>query len=124
MQLASIRTREGDAEPRWLSDMVITLGIDGMSLEESDEEDFMPIFHIRKMPWRWDLLHELQIIDSHFKGDVSQGPKSAKHIQGLTQLMCRAVEGLSKSLYDSNWLACHDSVPSNTLFPWMNITSC
>ncbi|KIM55528.1 hypothetical protein SCLCIDRAFT_30313 [Scleroderma citrinum Foug A] len=100
-ELASIRSREGNAEGvvwKWLSDMVTTLGVDGMSSEESDEEDFTSVFHVRMMPWRQDLSHELQIIDSYLKGDVSQGPKSARRIRGLTQLTRKAVEGLLKSL--------------------------
>ena len=102
--------------------MVTTLGVDGMSSEESDEEDFTSVFCVRMMPWRRDLSHELQIIDSYSKGDVLQGPKSARHIRGLTQLTHKAVEGLPKSLYDGDWLACHSGIASNTPFPWMNIT--
>ncbi|KAL4077935.1 hypothetical protein J3A83DRAFT_4186192 [Scleroderma citrinum] len=52
-ELSYLRTEQGDVGGvvwKWLSDMVMKLGADGMSLEESDKEDLTPVFHIKRMP--------------------------------------------------------------------------
>ncbi|KAI6011345.1 hypothetical protein EDC04DRAFT_2580541, partial [Pisolithus marmoratus] len=44
---------------QWLSDVVDHLGTDGMSSEDSEEEDMQTIFRVRGMPWRCDIDKEL-----------------------------------------------------------------
>ncbi|KAL4074007.1 hypothetical protein J3A83DRAFT_4187564 [Scleroderma citrinum] len=123
-----MRTKQGDVEGvvwKWLSNMVMKLGADGMSSEESDKEDLTPMFYIKRMPWRWELSHKLHIIDSQLTNDVSLGPKSAKHIRDLSSPLssCKAVKGLPKSFYNGDWLTHQPGIMSNSPFPWMNITS-
>ncbi|KAL4064026.1 hypothetical protein J3A83DRAFT_4191425 [Scleroderma citrinum] len=127
-QLSYLRIEQGDAEGvvwKWLSNMVMKLGADGMSSEESDEEDLTPMFHIKRMPWRWELSHELHIIDSQLTDNMSLGPKYAKHIRDLSSPLSshKAVKGLPKSFYDTDWLTHQPGITSNSPFPWMNITS-
>ncbi|KAL4064086.1 hypothetical protein V8B97DRAFT_1920239 [Scleroderma yunnanense] len=127
-KLSYLRIEQGDAEGvvwKWLSNMVMKLGADGMSSEESDEEDLTPMFHIKRMPWRWELSHELHIIDSQLTDNMSLGPKYAKHIRDLSSPLSshKAVKGLPKSFYDTDWLTHQPGITSNSPFPWMNITS-
>ena len=35
---------------KWLSEVVMELGLDGMSSEESDEENLMTVFRIKHLP--------------------------------------------------------------------------
>ncbi|KAL4069112.1 hypothetical protein V8B97DRAFT_1917690 [Scleroderma yunnanense] len=52
-KLSYLRTKQGNTEGvvwKWLSNMVMKLGADGMSAEESDEKDLTPMFHIKRMP--------------------------------------------------------------------------
>lgn len=109
---------------KWLSEVVKELGPDGMSSDESDEEDLMPVFRVKPMPWRRDISKELQIIDSHSKKGVSMGPKAAKRVKALRSTSNRkAAEGLPKSFYHDDWLAHNPNSASDTTFPWMNIVS-
>ncbi|KAI5995372.1 hypothetical protein EDC04DRAFT_2585874, partial [Pisolithus marmoratus] len=44
---------------QWLSDIIDYLGTDGMSSDNSEEEDMQTIFQVCSMPWRHDIDKEL-----------------------------------------------------------------
>ncbi|KAI6017356.1 hypothetical protein BKA83DRAFT_4029954, partial [Pisolithus microcarpus] len=48
---------------RFLNSLITTLGSDGMSSEDSNGEDTEAIFCTRMLPWRRDIVRELQIVD-------------------------------------------------------------
>ena len=70
----------------WLQELVCSLGVDGMSSDESEDDDDTEIlYRVKSMPWRRDIRKELDIIDAirvKEKGMFSrQGSKPAKRIR-------------------------------------------
>lgn len=49
---------------KFLSNVVMTLGSDEMSFDESGDEDMKMVFHTWMMPWRRNITRELNIIDT------------------------------------------------------------
>ncbi|KAI6135240.1 hypothetical protein EDD17DRAFT_1771942 [Pisolithus thermaeus] len=66
---------------QWLSKVVDHLGNDGMSLEDSEEEDMQTIFRVHGMPWRCDIDKELQFIDSKHKDLAISSSRGAKPVK-------------------------------------------
>jgi len=117
---------------QWLLGLVETLGIDGMSSEESEGDDDTEItFHVKTLPWRRNITEELQIIDNMRlleKGIFApQGSKPVKRLQGTSVVSTReAAMGLPRTLYDESWLRLqpHPNLKPNVSerpFKWLNI---
>ncbi|KAG1779844.1 hypothetical protein EV702DRAFT_1043718 [Suillus placidus] len=94
----------------YLQSLVETLGKDGMSSDESEHEDGeVQVFHLKKMPWRADVDHEMHIIDQQRLAGAAnftpRGSKPAKRFRNAIQESSRpAIEGLPRALYNSSWL--------------------
>ena len=48
---------------QFLSNVITMLGSDGMSSKDSDGEDTEPIYCMHTLPWRRDIIKELNLID-------------------------------------------------------------
>ncbi|KAI6007486.1 hypothetical protein EDC04DRAFT_2907736 [Pisolithus marmoratus] len=69
---------------RFLSSVIAMLGSDGMSSEDSDGEDTKTVYCTHMLPWRRDIIKELNLIDQwRLEGSSifsPRGAKAAKHI--------------------------------------------
>ncbi|KAI6030078.1 hypothetical protein EDC04DRAFT_2605587 [Pisolithus marmoratus] len=108
---------------QWLSDVVDHLGTDGMSSEDSEEEDMQTIFRVRSMPWRCDIDKELRFIDSKHKDRGISSPKGAKPVKRIRpsnpfpsarQPVC----GLPATFYKPEWLEGNPTFKSDKVFEW------
>ena len=64
--MLAVKEAKGDNDAvawQFLSNVITTLGSDGMSSEDSEGEDTEPIFCTHILPWRRDIVKELNIID-------------------------------------------------------------
>ena len=96
---------------KWLLRLVETLGAEGMSSDESnDENDTELVFRVKKLPWRRNVTKEMGLIDAmrlKQKGVFApQGSKPGKRIRGDDELVStREAPGfLPRELYDQDWL--------------------
>ena len=117
----------------WLQKLVYSLGVDGMSSDESEDGDDTEIlYRVKRMPWRRDIRKELEIIDTtrvKEKGIFSrQGSRPVKRIRGDEPPVSarEAPRFLPKELYDGGWLQEQrfpDLKPgfSQEQFDWMEI---
>lgn len=112
---------------QFLLNMVETLGSDGMSSDESGDEDIQTVFNVRAMPWRRDIRKELDIIDVQraLEKDIftRKGAKVTKCIRSANAPPSsrKPVIGLPESLYDPRWFSQHPGSASDKVFPWMHI---
>ena len=119
---------DGDTVAWWfLNDIIITLGSDGMSSEDSEGEDTKPIFCTHILPWRKDITKELNIIDQQWQRDSDvfspRGAKAAKHIRSdnFPKSERKAVKGLPRPFYDQSWLAQNNRMSSDVAFCWITV---
>jgi hypothetical protein len=96
---------------KWLLKLVKQLGPEGMSSEESDDQnDTEVVFRVKRLPWRRDITKELSLIDAirlKEKGIFApQGSKPVKRIHGGERLVSiREAPGfLPRELYNEDWL--------------------
>ncbi|KAF9491427.1 hypothetical protein BDN71DRAFT_1510420 [Pleurotus eryngii] len=114
---AKIETQTGRSRAmwQWASEVVETLGVGGMSSEESDtdsEDKAECTLKVKKMAWRRNIDKMLQEIDDCRIGAKAttgvfgkQGSKPMKRTR-LAELVSRrqATAGLPEVLYDQEWL--------------------
>lgn len=90
-----------------------------MSSDESEHEHGdVQVFRLKKMSWRADVSHEMQIIDQQrlvgAANFTPRGSKPAKRFRNANRESSRkAIEGLPRALYNSFWL--NDQPPSFTV---------
>ena len=95
---------------KWLQKVVMELGHDGMSSDESAvESDVGAVFHVRKLPWRRDITKELDMIDSaRFDPLKNFGKGGMKPIirrrKGDVVSERDPVVGLPRTFYDEGWI--------------------
>ncbi|KAI6039265.1 hypothetical protein EDC04DRAFT_2895511 [Pisolithus marmoratus] len=112
---------------RFLSSVVTMLGSDGMSSEDSDGEDTETVYCTHTLPWRRDIIKELNLIDQWRLEGLSifspRGAKAAKRIRSnkFSQSERKPVKGLPRPFYDAGWLAQNKEICSDAPFRWMTI---
>jgi hypothetical protein len=96
---------------KWLLSLVKKLGPEGMSSEDSDDNnDTEVVLRVKRLPWRRNIKKELGLIDAmrlKEKGIFgSQGSKPVKRIPGDGWLIStrEAPRFLPKELYNEDWL--------------------
>ncbi|KAI6007805.1 hypothetical protein EDC04DRAFT_2907639 [Pisolithus marmoratus] len=108
---------------QWLSDVVDHLGTDGMSSEDSKEEDMQTVFQVCGMPWRHDIDKELRFIDSKHKDQFISSPKGTKPVKCIRpsnpfpsahQPVC----DLPATFYKPEWLEGNPTFKSDKVFQW------
>ena len=128
--MLAVKEAKGDDDVvawRFLNNVITTLGSDGMSSEDSEGEDTEPIFCTHILPWRRDIIKELNIIDQQRLRDSDifspRGAKAAKRIRNDNFLKSdrKAVKGLPCPFYDQNWLAQNKGMSSDVPFRWMTV---
>jgi hypothetical protein len=126
--LASSKAEQGDPDAltwKWLSDVIKQLGSDGMSSEESGDEEMTAVYRLRTMPWRRNITNELKLIDRQKDPQAScrKGPKPAKRIRLPNALPSarKPVEELPAAFYDSKWLSENPGTASKVPFQWKSI---
>jgi hypothetical protein len=129
--MAGFNTEQGKMEEartwEFLRDVVAMLGTDGMSSDDSGDEDMAPVFRTRAMPWRKNIQHELDIIDRSRALDSDifspRGAKVTKRIRVHHPVLTsrNPVKNLPASFYDTKWLGQQTGVASEIDFPWMTI---
>ncbi|KAI5996764.1 hypothetical protein EDC04DRAFT_2909832 [Pisolithus marmoratus] len=129
--VAAKEARGDDDVVAWwfLSSVVTTLGSDGMSSEDSDGEDTETVYCTHTLPWRRDIIKELNLIDQRrLKGSSIFSPRgataaNAKHIRSdkFSQSERKPVKGLPCPFYDASWLARNKEICSDAPFRWMTI---
>ncbi|KAI6095704.1 hypothetical protein F5141DRAFT_1068121 [Pisolithus sp. B1] len=85
--MVAIKEAKGDDDIvawQFLHSVITRLGSDGMSLEDSDGKDTETIFCMHTLPWRRDIIKELNLIDQQRLQDSSifspRGAKAARCI--------------------------------------------
>ena len=122
---------------QYLSNILQTLGKDGMSSEESDDEtheDIEPGYRPSVLPWRRDIEDELGIIDNqrHVDQDLfsSIGAKPWKRWRSPRNQESRRgpKTGLPRSFYRADWIDAQPESylrgtlkPSEEPFQWMKV---
>ncbi|KAI6102072.1 hypothetical protein F5141DRAFT_1217624 [Pisolithus sp. B1] len=112
--MVAVKEAKGDDDVvawRFLHSVITKLGSDGMSSEDSDGEDTETIFCTHTLPWRRDIVKELNLIDQRRLQDSSifspRGAKAAKRIRrdNFSPSERKAVEGLPPhSMMKVGWL--------------------
>ncbi|KAI6094577.1 hypothetical protein F5141DRAFT_1069377 [Pisolithus sp. B1] len=109
--MVAVKEAKGDDDVvawRFLHSVITKLGSDGMSSEDSDGEDTETIFCTHTLPWRRDIVKELNLIDQRRLQDSSifspRGAKAAKRIRrdNFSPSERKAVEGLPRPFYDES----------------------
>ncbi|KAI6106016.1 hypothetical protein EV401DRAFT_1892858 [Pisolithus croceorrhizus] len=108
---------------QWLSDIVDHLGTDGMSSEDSEEEDTQTIFQVCGVPWRCEIDKELQFIDSKHKDRAISSPRGAKPVKRIWPSnpfpsSHQPVHGLPTAFYKPEWLEGNPTIASGEVFHW------
>ncbi|KAG8219713.1 hypothetical protein J3R82DRAFT_675 [Butyriboletus roseoflavus] len=110
---------------RFLHDIVKMLGTDGMSSEESGEDDMESVFFTSVMPWQRDIARELRLINAKScslgSGMPSKGAKAAKHIKSTNVMLRKLVKALPPQLYNPEWLAMNQKMASEETFQWLDL---
>ena len=111
------------------------LGENGMSSDKSGVEiKIKTIYHTKTMPWRRNIVTELQIIDNQRLVDMDiftpRGSKPVKPRQGIRNIQssCKAVANLPCAFYNEEWLErqppkFHAGIPDEK-FKWYSIRGC
>ncbi|KAG6373934.1 hypothetical protein JVT61DRAFT_6096 [Boletus reticuloceps] len=107
---------------RFLYGVVRTLGSDGMSSDESGEDDMELIFFTSLMPWQRDMAKELRIIDTSCS-PTTKGAKAAKCIKSTNVTLRTPVKGLPMQFYKPVWLAQKQKMASEESFEWLELIS-
>jgi hypothetical protein len=121
---------------KFLRDLVNLLGHEGMSSDESESEggSMCEEYRVKPLPWRRNVVKELDIIDAGRGGESShfgkQGSKPVKRVRGAdAPASTRApVPGLPKPFYDEAWVnedrhrARQLGIPNNG-FRWLKIVA-
>jgi hypothetical protein len=126
---AMVRAERGEKDDalawEFLNQVVTTLGSDGMSSDESGQEDMEPVFFTRAMPWRRDIAKELKIIDTsrYLDSDIlsPKGAKAAKRIKSTNHTSWKPVRELPRQLYSPTLLEQDEGIASKESLPWMSI---
>ncbi|KAJ3507461.1 hypothetical protein NLJ89_g6290 [Agrocybe chaxingu] len=106
----------GDFEEaaRWeyLEELLMELGEEGMSSDESEGEDddtaVETVLYVAEMPWRPNISQELSIIEGE-RNDVGifnrKGAKPTKRLRGVRKIASRrdAPPGRARAVYDDKW---------------------
>jgi hypothetical protein len=118
---------------RWLQAVIMKLGHDGMSSDESAiDSDIGTVLHVKKLPWRRNIDKELGIIDrarlEPLRTFGRQGMKPMVRRRGHALISERdPVEGLPKIFYNNDWIrGLNDEAAldiSQEEFVWMEIMS-
>ncbi|KAI6008625.1 hypothetical protein EDC04DRAFT_2906986 [Pisolithus marmoratus] len=128
--MVAVKEAKGDDNVvawQFLSSVVAMLGSDGMSSEDSDGEDTETVYCTHMLPWRRDIVKELNLIDQRRLEDSSifspRGAKAAKRIRSdkFLQSEQKPVKGLPRPFYDAGWLAQNKEMCSDAPFRWMTI---
>ncbi|KAG0698980.1 hypothetical protein DFH29DRAFT_1002367 [Suillus ampliporus] len=85
--------------PVWvyLNSIVETLNKDGMSSDESEDEDCgVPVFQLKTMPWRDNFSHEMQIIDKQRAGCSRLHSKGKQARKASSQCQARVYSASSR----------------------------
>ena len=97
---------------KWLREVVEELGVDGMSSEDSgDEDDIEPVYRPRIMVWRRNLDMELKIIDDEYRRiarmKARRGPRPTPRKRSPANNITTRdpVRGLPFEFYNERWLA-------------------
>lgn len=96
---------------QWLQNVLEMLGEDGMSSDDSEDEDAIEnVYRPRTLAWRRDMEEELKLIDGeHSRLARTQSRRGAKPIprrRGVGNVSKRdPVCGLPAVLYNERWLA-------------------
>jgi hypothetical protein len=118
---------------QWLQDLVLRLGNDGMSSDESGvDENGTTVYLVKQLPWRRNIDKELDIVDSLRKWEVgiytwrgSEGVQRKRDINNPISTR-EPVRGLPKALYDEAWVKSQPHSGRRLRFAardfdWMNI---
>ena len=97
---------------KWLKAVLVQLGHDGMSSEESnvDDSDIEVAYRPRVVPWRRDIENELKIIDDEYRRIVRtqnrRGPQPSRRIRDRRNAVSQRdpVCGLPYIFYNEDWL--------------------
>ncbi|KAI6116948.1 hypothetical protein EV401DRAFT_2073001 [Pisolithus croceorrhizus] len=128
--MVAVKEAKGDDDLvawQFLSSIITTLGGDGMSSEDSDGEGTETVYFTCSLPWRRDIIKELNLIDQQRLQDSSifspRGAKAAKRIRSdnFSPSERKAVKGLPRPFYDEDWLAQNKGMSSDVLFHWMTV---
>ncbi|KAI6022120.1 hypothetical protein EDC04DRAFT_2900940 [Pisolithus marmoratus] len=128
--MVAVKEAKGDDNVvawQFLSSVIAMLGSDGMSSEDSDGEDTKTVYCTHMLPWRRDIVKELNLIDQQRLKDSSifspRGAKAVKHIRSdkFLQSEWKPVKGLPCPFYDAGWLAWNKEMCSDVPFCWMTI---
>ena len=128
--MLAVKEAKGDDDTlawRFLNNVITTLGSDGMNSEDSEGEDTEPIFCTHILPWRRDIVKELNIIDQQRLRDSDifspRGAKSVKRIRSdnFSKSERKVVKGLPRPFYDQSWLAQNKGMSSDVPFRWMSV---
>jgi hypothetical protein len=100
---------------KWLKEVILRLGVDGMSSEESDVDQNsvgveVTIYRVKILAWRRKMEDELALIDQARKYAVKNGPRGTRPVDrrrsNINTTSSRSpVPGLPEVLYDGNWLS-------------------
>jgi hypothetical protein len=116
----------------WLRDVVGRLGYEGMSSDESSDDDEVDMYHTKRLPWRRNIDKELELIDSLRRKEANafapQGSKPIKRTRGDRNIesLRGPRKGLPRAFFDDDWfrgernpVKAYDV--SQVDFQWMNI---
>lgn len=95
---------------QWLLKLLEYLDVDGMSSEESGEEEIATdIFHVKRLPWRRDMGKQLALIDKQRLKDKEvysrRGAKPGIRFRDKVITSQREPKiGMPKACYNKEWL--------------------
>ena len=97
---------------KWLKSVLVRLGHDGMSSEESDVDgdDVEVTYRPRVVPWRRNIENELKIIDDEYRRIARtqnrRGPQPSRRMRDRRNAVSQRdpVCGLPYIFYDEDWL--------------------
>jgi len=128
--MVAVKEAKGDDDVvawQFLSNVITMLGSDGMSSKDSDGEDTKPIYCTHTLPWRRDIIKELNLIDQQRLQDSDifspRGAKAAKHLRSdnFSQSEQKAVQGLPCPFYDEGWFTQNEGVFRHTILVDYNL---
>ena len=118
---------------QWLESLVVSLGEEGMSSDESDvdEQTGTEVLYANKMNWRRNVEGEMDMIDEQRKIDKDlfsrKGSKPTRRLRPSNANESRRdpPKGLFRALYQKEWLETHKDKRSLEIrkenFEWMKI---